>query len=75
MKTQLSLENNQYKLDRNNISAMSFEEADDHTTYWLDKTEDERLNAACFLINQLYGVTPDTKVDRTITDHRKFSDG
>ena len=54
---------------------MSFEEADDHTTYWLDKTEDERLNAACFLINQLYGVTPETKVDRTITDQRKFSDG
>ena len=32
---------------------MTFEEADDHTTYWLDKTEDERLNAACFLINQI----------------------
>lgn len=69
------MNNDQYKLDRNHVSAMSFEEADDHTTYWLNKTEDERLNAACFLINQLYGVTPETKVDRTITDHRKFSDG
>ncbi len=67
--------NEQYKLDRTYVTKMCFEEADDHTTYWLDRTEDERLNAACFLINQLYGVTPDTKVDRTITDHRKFSDG
>jgi len=66
------MQSDQYKLDRNHVTAMSFEEADDHTTYWLDKTEDERLNAACFLINQLYGVTPHTKVDRTILDHRKL---
>ncbi len=71
----MNINNDEYKLDRNHVSVMSFEEANDHTTYWLDKTEDERLNAACFLINQLYGVTPETKVDRTIIDHRKFSDG
>ena len=66
---------NEFKLDRAHVTKMSFEEADDHVTFWLDKTPDERLNAACFLINQLYGVTPQTKVDRTITDCRKFSDG
>jgi hypothetical protein len=49
---------------------MTFEEADDHTTYCPDKTEDERLNAACFR----FMVTPQTKVDRTITDCRKFDD-
>ncbi|MEO8712545.1 MAG: hypothetical protein ABI405_10500 [Parafilimonas sp.] len=64
-----------YKLDRTYVSAMSFEEADDHSSYWLDKTEDERLNAACFLINQIYSVTAQTKVDRTITDRRKLCDG
>jgi hypothetical protein len=69
------MDNNQYKIDRSFVAAMSFEEADDHTTYWLDKTEDERLNAACFLINQLYGVTAQTKVDKTILDHRKLCDG
>jgi hypothetical protein len=69
------VESDQYKLDRSFVSAMSFEEADDHTTYWLNKTADERLNAACFLINQIYGVTPQTKVDRTILDHRKLCDG
>ena len=42
--------------------------------YWVEKTEDERLNAACFIIiNQIFGVTPQTKVDRTITDKRKHS--
>lgn len=69
------MDDKKYRLDRTHVTKMSFEEADDHTTYWLGKTADERLNAACFLINQLYGVTPDTKVDRTIADHRKFSDG
>ncbi|MEP6466041.1 MAG: hypothetical protein ABJB05_07030 [Parafilimonas sp.] len=69
------MNDNQYKLDRTYVTKMSFEEADDHTTYWLDKTPDERLNAACFLINQIYGVTAETKVDRTIIDCRKFSDG
>ena len=67
------MNNDQYKIDRNFVTAMSFEEADDHVTYWLNKTPDERLNAACFLINQLYGVTPLTKVDRTIIDQRKFT--
>ena len=70
-----NVDNNQYRLDRNHVSALSFEESDDHITYWLDKTENERLNAACFLINQIYGVTPQTKIDRSITDQRKFSDG
>ena len=68
------MSDNQYKIDRTHVTKMGFEEADDHTTYWHDKTKDERLNAACFLINQIYGVTPQTKIDRTITDHRKLSD-
>ena len=69
------MEKQPYAIDRTQGFAMSFEEADDHVTYWLDKTEDERLNAACFLINQLYGVTAQTQVDRTILDHRKLCDG
>ncbi len=61
-----------YQVDRNEVNALSFNEADDHTSYWADKTEDERLNAACFIINQIFGVTPQTKVDRTLTDKRKM---
>jgi translation initiation factor 2B subunit (eIF-2B alpha/beta/delta family) len=60
-----------YRLDKTVFNALTFEEADDHITYWLSKTEDERLNAACSIINQIFGVTPSTKVDRTVTDKRK----
>ena len=60
-----------YKLDRSIVNAQSFEEANDHSTYWNAKTENERLNAACFIINQIFGVTPETKVDRTVITRRK----
>ena len=69
------MEKQPYPLHRTEVSAMSFEEANDHVSYWITATEEERLNAACFLINQLYGVTPFTKVDRTVTNTRNFSDG
>jgi hypothetical protein len=60
-----------YPLDRTTVTSSTFNEADNHISYWLEKTEDERLNAACFIINQIFGVTPQTKVDRTVTDKRK----
>jgi len=50
---------------------MTFQESDNHVAYWEDKTPDERLNAACFLINQIFGVTQNTKVDKKIIDFRK----
>jgi translation initiation factor 2B subunit (eIF-2B alpha/beta/delta family) len=59
------------RLDRTKVTSLTFNEAEDHRTFWLDKTEDERLNAACYIINQIFGVTPATKVDRSITDKRK----
>lgn len=60
-----------YRLDRTILQPTSFAEADDHVTYWKDKSETERLNAACFIINQIFGVTPSTKVDKSIIDKRK----
>ncbi len=63
------MEKQPYRLDRTKVS-LTFNEADNHVNYGLEKTEDERLNAACFIINQIFGVTQ-TKVDRTITDKRK----
>jgi hypothetical protein len=65
------MERESYRLDRTKITSLTFNEADDHVNYWAEKTEDERLNAACFIINQIFGVTPQTKVDRTINDKRK----
>jgi hypothetical protein len=64
-----------YRLDRTKVTTLTFNEADDHVNYWLQKTEDERLNAACFIINQIYGVTPETPVNRRIANKRKHSDG
>jgi hypothetical protein len=60
-----------YRLDRSSVIPMTFEEAGDHMNYWVNKTEDERLNAACFLINQIFGVSAQTRVDRTTLDKRK----
>jgi hypothetical protein len=65
------MEKQPYRLDRAKVTSLTFNEADNHINYWMEKTEDERLNAACFIINQIFGVTPQTKVDRTITDKRK----
>lgn len=65
------MEENPYRLDRSKVTSLTFNEADDHVNYWTCKTEDERLNAACFIINQIFDVTPQTKVDRNITNRRK----
>ena len=67
------MEKQPYRLDRTKVTSLTFNEADAHMNYWVEKTEDERLNAACFIINQIFGVTPQTKVDPTITDKRKHS--
>jgi hypothetical protein len=45
-----------YRLDRTKVTSLTFNEADDHVSYWLEKTEDERLNAACFIINTFLGL-------------------
>ncbi len=65
------MEEEKYKLDRTELRSMTFEEADDHVTFWKDKTESERLNAACFIINQIFGVTPSDKIDFNFIDKRK----
>ncbi len=63
------MEKQRYSLDRTRVTALTFDQA--KQSFWLNKTEDERLNAACYIINQIFGVTPATKVDRSITDKRK----
>jgi len=64
-------EENKYKMDRTVSSASSFAEADDHVTYWEEKTPMERLQAACFIINNLYNVTAATRIKKDITIVRK----
>jgi len=50
---------------------MSFAEADNHVAHWADKSERERMDAACFLIYQIFGTNQYTKVDWTVTERRK----
>ena len=64
-------EDNQYKMNRSVISALSFEEADNHVEYWQNKTPMERLNAACFIINNLFNLTPSTRMQKDILTARK----
>lgn len=52
---------------------MTFDEADDQVEYWDKKSEYDRLNAACFIINQIFGVSSSDKVDFAFTDKRKHN--
>lgn len=58
-------------MDRNIVAHSTFKEADDHVTFYIDKTPLERLESACFIINSIFQVTSKTKVDRTLTSKRK----
>jgi hypothetical protein len=60
-----------YTIYRANTNSKTLDEAADHVTFWMNKSEDERLNAARFIINQVFGVTPETKVNREITAKQK----
>jgi hypothetical protein len=63
-----------YKMDRSVVSKSSFEEADDHVTFYKDKTPLERLNYACDIINSIFDSDPQKKVDRTIISSRKHAE-
>ncbi len=60
-----------YRLDKTVFQAMTVQEAENHYGYWKNKSFKERLDAACYLINQFYGVTPHTPVDKTVFTKRK----
>ena len=56
---------------RSIVSHSTFKEADDHVTFYKDKTPLERLKAACFIINSFFNVAANTKVDRNVPFARK----
>lgn len=68
-------ENKKYRLDKTAFQAMTVQEADNHYGYWKTKSHNERLEAACYLINQFYGTTPQTPVDKSIFTKRKHKNG
>jgi hypothetical protein len=63
-----------YRMDRTIATKLSFEQADDHVTFYKDKTPLERLNYACDIINSIFDSSPEKKVDRTIFSTRKHAE-
>lgn len=63
-----------YKMNRSFVSKYTFKKADNHVTYFVKKTPQERLNYACDIINSIYNSSPDHKVDRTIISSRKHAE-
>ena len=61
------------KMDRSVTSKSSFQEADDHVTFYKDKTPLARLNYACDIINSIFDSSPEKKVDRTVFSSRKHA--
>jgi hypothetical protein len=61
----------EFKMDRTIVSKSTFEEADDHVTFYKDKTPLERLEAACYIINSIFKAENIGKVDKTVTFARK----
>jgi hypothetical protein len=71
----MSDEDKKYRIDKTAFRAMTVQEADDHYGYWKNKSHKERLEAACYLINQFYDTTPKTPVDKTVFTKRKHKNG
>ena len=62
-----------FRMDRTVVSKSTFEEADDHVTFYKDKTPLERLTYACDIINSIFDSSPEKKVDRTVFSSRKHA--
>jgi len=60
-------------IDKNEFKALSFVEADNHYGYWKNKSMKERLDTACYNIQQVYGAANSTSLDRTVFSKRKHS--
>ena len=62
-----------FKMNRLVTSKSSFKKADDHVTFYKNKSPAERLQAACFTINAIFQNPTNAKVDQTIISSRKHA--
>jgi poly-beta-hydroxyalkanoate depolymerase len=60
-------------MDRSIVSKSSYEEADNHTNFYDDKTPKERLEAAYYIIKHVFQKDENYKMDKTITYSRKHA--
>ncbi|MGG7036329.1 MAG: hypothetical protein ACI7YS_14195 [Flavobacterium sp.] len=63
----------EFRINRKIVAKATFKQADNHTDYYKDKSFVDRLNAACFIINQIFQVSPQTKMDKTFVQARKHA--
>lgn len=61
----------EYRLDRTAFSAQTLNEANNHYGFWKNKSQEERLNAAFYLISKAYNVTAATKLNKMVFSKRK----
>ena len=64
-----------YNIDKTAFSGMKAEEADNHYAYWKNKSFRQRLEAGCYLINQMYGTTAQTPLDKGVFSKRRHKHG
>jgi hypothetical protein len=62
------------RMNRSIVSKSSFKEADDHVTFYKDKTPLQRLHYACDIINSIFDSSPEKQVDRTVFSSRKHAE-
>lgn len=60
-------------MNRNVVTKSTFKEADNHTSFYLEKSTLERLNYACTIINRIFQVDQNSKIDRTKIFARKHA--
>lgn len=68
-------QNKKYRLDKTASRAMTVEEAGAQYIHWKNKSYKERLEAGCYLVQQFYGTTAQTPIDKTIFTKRKHKNG
>lgn len=61
------------KMKRNEVFKTSFIEADNHVSFYENKTPLQRLQDACYIINHIFQVAPTHKVDRAILTTKKHA--
>lgn len=66
----------EYRLDRTAFKAQSFAEADDHYSYWKDRSPEERLRAAAYLIRSAWGIESEEqfRMERRLTSMGRMDD-
>jgi hypothetical protein len=60
-----------FKLDRSAFRASTAADANNHTLDWKNRSYSERLKGAAFLIRHAFGLSANTRMDRTIFAKRK----